>query len=289
MLNRLETEFVRAEQPAATQTRLENTSPAAPSRIRRAFRARQTQSPHRTQIPPQGRNRLGLRPGLRHDSRQAIARIKERLGIDLRWPTTYARFLQWRRQQRIQNGLAARLDKFRQFEKQCDLPASLAALEATAAALFLEQAVLQQDAALFLSLLRLRLRERTLALQEKKLALEQNRLQLEPASKPPPQPVPAPTPAEPSPIPAPMNSPQSTESLTPPSPICPSKSHQKHTAPAPNPNVKTQLYAETHNFLHLYSAAQEAGQTVLGKEANQPSTCEVESEVGETASLSARH
>ena len=41
---------------------------------------------------------------------QAIAQIKERLGIDLRWPTTYARFLQWRRQQRIQNGLAARLE-----------------------------------------------------------------------------------------------------------------------------------------------------------------------------------
>ena len=122
---------------------------------------------------------------------QAIARIKERLGIDLRWPTTYARFLQWRRQQRIQNGLAARLETFRQFEKQGDLPASLAALEATAAALFLEQAILQQDAALFLSLLRLRLRERTLALKEKKLALEQARLQLEAAPQPPPQAVPA--------------------------------------------------------------------------------------------------
>jgi len=70
---------------------------------------------------------------------EAIARIKERLGIDLRWPTTYARFLQWRHQQRIQNGLAARLETFRRFEKQSDLPASLAAIESTAAALFPEQ------------------------------------------------------------------------------------------------------------------------------------------------------
>ena len=182
---------------------------------------------------------------------QAIAKIKERLGVDLRWPTTYARFLQWRQHQRIQNGLAARLEKFRQFDKQCDLPASLAALEATAAALFLEQAILQQDAALFVSLLRLRLRERTLALQEKKLALEQARLQLQTT----PQPVPAPTTAEPPPVPTPLGSPQCTDSLTSSIRIDHSKPRQKHTASAANPNGKTQVYDEKHNFLDLFSAA----------------------------------
>ena len=139
MLNRLETEFVRAEQPAATQTRLENTSPDAPSE------SAAPSAPGR----PHALTELKSRPKEEIDwacdldsamtRPQAIARIKERLGIDLRWPTTYARFLQWRQQQRIQNGLAARLETFRQFEKQSDLPASLAAIESTAAALFPEQ------------------------------------------------------------------------------------------------------------------------------------------------------
>jgi len=159
---------------------------------------------------------------------QAIARIKERRGIDLRWPTTYARFLQWRQQQRIQNGLAARLETFRQFEKQSDLPASLAALEATAAALFLEQAILQNDAALFLSLLRLRLRERTLALQEKKLAFEQACLQLQAAPQPKPQVVPAPTTAEPPQEPSPIGS----------SPSTPAKPRQKTQRPSVEPKAK---------------------------------------------------
>jgi hypothetical protein len=159
---------------------------------------------------------------------QAIAQIKERLGIDLRWPTTYARFLQWRQQQRIQNGLAARLDQFRQFEKQSDLPASLAAIEATAAALFLEQAILQQDAALFLSLLRLRLRERTLALQEKKHALEQARHQLEAAPQPPTQAVPALPPAGPPQEQAPVESFPSTQA----------KPHQKTQCPAAESKAK---------------------------------------------------
>jgi hypothetical protein len=30
---------------------------------------------------------------------------------------------------------------------------------------------------------------------------------------------------------------------------------KKHHAPVPNPKVKTQLYAEKHHFLHLFSAA----------------------------------
>ena len=191
MLNIVENDFAGAEQLAATQTSRENTSAKA------LFEApaESAKPPPLAQLKSRSKEEIDWACDL--DSAmtrpQAIAQIKERLGIDLRWPTTYARFLQWRRQQRIQNGLAARLDKFRQFEKQTDLPASLAALEATAAALFLEQAILQQDAALFLSLLRLRLRERTLALQEKKLALEQDRRQLEAAPQPPPQAVPEPS------------------------------------------------------------------------------------------------
>ena len=146
MLNILETEFASADQPAVTQTcpsskaSSESAGPSVPNR-------------------PNPLSELKSRPKEEIDwacdldsvmtRAQAIAKIKERLGVDLRWPTTYARFLQWRQHQRIQNGLAARLEKFRQYDKQCDLPASLAALEATAAALFLEQAILQQDAALF--------------------------------------------------------------------------------------------------------------------------------------------
>ena len=190
MLNILETDFVSAEQPCATQTRLENTSATALAEAPSA-----SGKPHPlAQLKSRSKEEIDWACDL--DSAmtrtQAIAQIKERLGIDLRWPTTYARFLQWREQQRLQSGLAARLDKFRQFQEQCDLPASLAALEAAAAALFLEQAVHQQDAALFLALLRLRLRERTLALQEKKLALNQDRLHLEAAAQPPPQAVPVP-------------------------------------------------------------------------------------------------
>ena len=209
---------------------------------------------------------------------QAIARIKERLGIDLRWPTTYARFLQWRQHQRIQNGLAARLEKFRQFDKQCDLPASLAALEATAVALFLEQAILQQDAALFLSLLRLRLRERTLALKEKQLALAQDRLQLAAA----PQDLPAPPP-----VPSPIGSPQCTDSPTPSSPIDHSKPPEKHTSPAPNPKVKTQLYDEKHNL--IFSAANKASQSILANEFIQPSPRMAEGECGKTTAIPSGH
>jgi len=190
MLNILETDFASAEQPCATETRLENAAAKALAEAPSAS----GKPPPLAQLKSRSQEEIDWACDL--DSAmtrpQAIAQIKERLGIDLRWPTTYARFLQWRHQQRLHSGLAARLDKFRQFQAHCDLPASLAAIEAAAAALFLEQAVLQQDAALFLSLLRLRLRERTLALQEKKLALNQDRLQLEAAAQPPPQAVPEP-------------------------------------------------------------------------------------------------
>jgi len=194
MLNILETDIVSADQPAVTQacpSRKASSESAAPSAPDRPNPLTELKSRSKEEIDwacdlDSSMTRL-----------QAIARIKERLGIDLRWPTTYARFLQWRQQQRIQSGLAARLETFRQFEKQSDLPASLTAIESTAAALFLEQAILQQDAALFLSLLRLRLRERSLALQEQKLALEQARLQLEAAPQPPSQTRLAPPLAEP--------------------------------------------------------------------------------------------
>ena len=197
---------------------------------------------------------------------QVIARIKEGLGIDLRWPTTYARFLQWRQQQRIQSGLAARLETFRQFETKCDLPASLAAIEATAAALFLEQAVLQQDAALFLSLLRLRLRDRTLALQEKKLALELARLQLQAAAQPPPQAVPAP-PGNPSSAvalakaeaelprePAPVGRPQ----LTQPKP------HQKTQRPAADSKAKNTTLCRKTPFPSSLDGRKKPGPSRLG-------------------------
>ncbi|MGP8235100.1 MAG: hypothetical protein ACLQVW_06805, partial [Limisphaerales bacterium] len=96
MLNRLETEFARAEEPSATQTRFENTAAnalpesAAPSASRR---------PHAlTELKSRPQEEIDWACDL--DSAmtraQAIAQIKERLGIDLRWPTTYARFLQWR-------------------------------------------------------------------------------------------------------------------------------------------------------------------------------------------------
>jgi hypothetical protein len=259
MLNRLKTEFARAEQPAAPQPRFADTSIKAVS-ASAAPPASARPNPL-TELKSRSKEEIDWACGL--DSAmtraQAIAQIKERLGIDLRWPTTYARFLQWRHQQRIQSGLAARLETFRQFEKQSDLPASLAALEATAAALFLEQAILQQDAALFLSILRLRLRERTLALQEKKLALEQARLQLQTIPQHPPQAVPAPTP-----VATPVGSPPFTDSLSPSSPIDPSKPPQKHTVPAPDSNSKTQLYAEKHNFLHLFSAAKTPRRKGLG-------------------------
>jgi hypothetical protein len=110
-----------------------------------------------------------------------------------------------------------------------------------------------------LSLLRPRLRERTLVLQEKKLALEQARLQLEAAPQPPPKSVPEPpesplpsidlakAEAEPPREPAPIAN----------SPFTPAKPPQKHTAPAPNPNLKTQLYDEKHNFSHLLRGLQD--------------------------------
>jgi hypothetical protein len=243
MLNIVETDFASAEQPCAAQPPLENTSAKAFAETPSAS----AQPPPLAQLKSRSKEEIDWACDL--DSAmtrlQAIARIKERLGIDLRWPTTYARFHQWRQQQRIQCGLAARLKTFRQFEKQCDLPVSLAAIEASAAALFLEQAFLQQDAALFLALLRLRLRERTLALQEKKLALEQNRLPLPAAPKPPPQAVSEPPSAEPPRAPDAMGS----------SPFTQAKPREKTQPLLPNPNVKTQLYAETHNFLHFFSAA----------------------------------
>ena len=254
MLNILEIDFASPEQNSscpscntvpcsescAPQTRLGNTSNEASSEPDATEVS--AKSPPLAQLKSRSKEEIDWACDL--DSTmtraQAIARIKERLGIDLRWPTTYARFLQWRQQQRIQNGLAARLDKFRQFDKQCDLPASLAALESTAAALFLEQAVLQQDATLFLSLLRLRLRERTLALQEKKLALEQDRLQFEAAPQSPPQVVLAPpgsplsavalakTEAEPPQEPVPIGSSPSTQA----------KPHQKTQRPIAEPKAK---------------------------------------------------
>jgi hypothetical protein len=229
MLNIVETDFAGPAQLAATQTCLENTSAKASAEVPSAG----GKPPPLAQLKSRSNEEIDWACNL--DSAmtriQAIARIKERLGIDLRWPTTYARFLHWRQQQRIQNGLAARLDKFRQFEKQGDLPASLAAIEATAAALFLEQAILQQDAALFLSLLRLRLRERTLALQEKKLALEQDHLQLQAATQPPPQAVPAP-PGNPSSAVA-----SAKAEAEPPRDPVPIASHQ---FPQPKPHQKTQ-------------------------------------------------
>jgi hypothetical protein len=256
MLNTVETDLASTERPAATQHRLTNTAAKALAETPLAS----GKPPPLAQLKSRSKEEIDWACNL--DSAmtraQAIVQIKERLGIDLRWPTTYSRFLQWRRQQRIQSGLAARLETFRQFDKKCDLPASLAALEATAAALFLEQAILQQDATLFLSLLRLRLRERTLALQEKKLALEQDRLQLEAASKQPPLALsepPGETPlsdlalakaeAETAREPAPIAS----------SPFTQAKPSQKHIALALTPKLKTQLYAEKHNILHLFSAA----------------------------------
>jgi hypothetical protein len=228
MLNTLETEYDRAEQPSATQTRLEITSSntssesEVPSASGKPTPLAQLKSRSKEEIDWA----CDLDSAMTHV--QAIARIKERLGIDLRWPTTYARFLQWRRRQRIQSGLAARLETFRQFESQCDLPASLAAIEATAAALFLEQAILQQDPALFLSLLRLRLRERTLALREKKLALEQARLQSAAAPQQPPQAVTAVPPPEPPHEPSPIGSSPSTQA----------KPHQKTQCPAAQSKAK---------------------------------------------------
>ena len=234
MLNRLKTEFARGEQPAAPQPRFADTSikaVSAPSAPPASARPNPL-----TELKSRSKEEIDWACGL--DSAmtrvQAIARIKERLGIDLRWPTTYARFLQWRHQQRIQSGLAARLETFRQFEKQRRPTRQPAALEATAAALFLEQAVLQQDAALFVSLLRLRLRKRTLALQEKKLALEQARLQLESAPQPPSQ-------AGPEPPTGPVSLWQPPIQLIHPrahSPFDLSKPHQKHTVPAPDSNLK---------------------------------------------------
>ena len=247
MLNRLETDVASAEQPAAPQTRFENTSAKALTEVP----STSGNLPPLAQLKSRPKEEIDWACGL--DSvmtrAQAIARIKERLGIDLRWPTTYARFLQWHRQQRIQNGLAARLDKFRQFDEQCDLPAGLAALEATAAALFLEQAILQQDATLFLSLLRLRLRERTLALQEKKLALEQDRLKLEAAPKPPPQAVPAP----PSPLPAPVGNSPSTQA----------KPRQKTPSPAAEPKAEnTTLRRKTQSPSRLFRRKDQAARAL---------------------------
>jgi len=217
---------VRCPEPSTTQNLLEGTS----AKTLTEAPAASANPPPLAQLKSRAKEEIDWACDL--DSAmtrvQAIARIKERLGIDLRWPTTYARFLQWRRQQRIQNGLAARLETFRQFEKQSDLPASLAAIESTAAALFLEQAILQQDAALFLSLLRLRLRERTLALQEKKLALEQARLQSEAAPQPPPQAVLAPPPAKPPREPARVGS----------SPLMQPKPHPKTQRPAAESKAK---------------------------------------------------
>jgi len=257
---------VRSPEPSTTQTRLEHTSIKALAESEAPSASRKPNP--LTELKSRSKEEIDWACGL--DSAmtrvQAIAQIKERLGIDLRWPTSYARFLQWRQQQRIQNGLTARLETFRQFEKQSDLPASLAALEATATALFLEQAVLQQDAVLFLSLLRLRLRQRTLALQEKKLSLDQARLQLQAIPQPPPQAVPAPTP-----VATPVGSPQFTDALSPSLPIEPSKPPQKHTVPAPNPNVKTQLYDEKHNFLHHFSGTKNPGRPGLGDEVARPS------------------
>jgi len=238
MLNRLESQFARAEKLAATQTRFQNASSkalhesAAPSASGRPHALTELKSRPKEEIDwACDLDSTMTRP-------QAIALIKERLGIDLRWPTTYVRFLQWRRQQRIQSGLAARLETFRQFDKQCDLPASLAALEHTAAALFLEQAVLGQDAALFLSLLRLRLRARTLALQEKKLALEQSRSGLEATPQPPPQAVPVPPPAEPPLDPAPMES----------SPFTQAQPRQKTQRPAAKSKAKNTTLRQKTQF-----------------------------------------
>jgi len=247
MLNIVETDFAGPAQLAATQTCLENTSAKASAEVPSAG----GKPPPLAQLKSRSNEEIDWACNL--DSAmtriQAIARIKERLGIDLRWPTTYARFLHWRQQQRIQNGLAARLDKFRQFEAQSDLPASLAALEATAAALFLEQAILQQDATLFLSLLRLRLRERTLALQEKKLALEQDRLQLEANPKPPPQAVPAP----PSPLPAPVGNSPSTQA----------KPRQKTPSPAAEPKAEnTTLRRKTQSPSRLFRRKDQAARAL---------------------------
>jgi hypothetical protein len=242
---------VRCPEPSTTQTRLEGTS----AKTLTEAPAASAKPPPLAQLKSRAKEEIDWACEL--DSAmtrvQAIARIKERLGIDLRWPTTYARFLQWRRQQRIQNGLAARLDKFRQFEKKCDLPASLAALEATAAALFLEQAILQQDAALFLSLLRLRLRERTLALQEKKLALEQARLQLE-AAQPPPQSVLAPPPAKPPQEPAQVESSQ----------LMQAKPHPKTHRPGTESKAKNTTLRRKTPFPSSPDSRKNPGPTCLG-------------------------
>ncbi|MGP8236474.1 MAG: hypothetical protein ACLQVW_13810, partial [Limisphaerales bacterium] len=241
-------DLTSAEQPAATQTRLENTSAKAVAEAPSAS----VKPPPLAQLKSRYKEEIDWACDL--DSAmtraQAIAQIKERLGIDLRWPTTYARFLQWCHQQRRQSGLAARLGEFRQFEAQCDLPASLAAIEAAAAALFLEQSVLQQDAALFLSLLRLRLRERTLALQEKKLALEQDRLHREAAA----QAVRAPPPAEPPREPAPIAS----------SPFKHAKPPQKTQCPCAEPKRKNTTLRRKTQFPSPLFRRKKPGRPRLG-------------------------
>ena len=111
-------------------------------------------------------------------AKDAIIEIRNRLGIDLKWETAYARFIHWQQQQHRLEDYAESLQQRHDFAELAN-PAASEADRLDNTALLMDEAVRKSDGDTFAKLARISLSESRLALNARRVDLARQRIDLD--------------------------------------------------------------------------------------------------------------